>query len=61
MKKCNGVIPPCGDGCALAGYGFVMVQDTGCLYDYESALITGTVFPDLCYPRGKYGPNEILC
>ena len=60
MKICNGVIPPCGEDCALPGYGFVMVQDTESFYDYGSAMMTGTVFPAPCYPRGKYGPNEIL-
>ncbi|MBQ1501285.1 MAG: hypothetical protein IIZ45_01545 [Firmicutes bacterium] len=58
MKACVGVKSPCGDDCALPGYGFVMVQDVTRVYDYESALFTGTAFPDLCYPKGKYGPNE---
>ena len=60
MKVCTGAAWPCGDACPLVGYGFVMVQDTDRMYDYESAFITGTIFPELSYHRGKYGPNEIF-
>ncbi len=58
MKECPGIAMPCGDNCPRVGYGFVPIQDVNRFYDYESALITGSVFPDLIYPKGKYGPRE---
>lgn len=58
MTECAGVALPCGDGCPRAGYAFVPVQDVDRFYDYESAFTSGTVFPDLSIPKGKYGPGE---
>ena len=59
--KCSGIVMPCGEnGCMRPAYGFVAVQDVDRFYDYESALMCGTVFPDLVYPWGKDGPMEIL-
>ena len=60
MKECPGVVMPCGDQCMSVGYGFVMIQDPIRIYDYASALMCGTIFPDLNIPKGKYGPNENL-
>jgi len=60
MHMCPGIIMPCQDSCPLPAYGFVAVQDVNRFYDYESAFITGTVFPDLSIPWGKYGPKEML-
>ena len=48
---CNGAIP-------RVGYAFVPVQVASEYYDHESAFICGTIFPELCIPKGKYGPNE---
>lgn len=58
MKTCPGIIMPCGKDCPKAGYAFVPLQDVERFFDYESAFLTGTVFPDLSIPWGKYGPNE---
>lgn len=58
--KCSGAVMPCGNGCAKVAYGFVMVQDVDRFYDYESAFVSGTIFPDLAIPQGQYGPNEIF-
>ena len=55
---CPGIVMPCEGGCMRAGYGFVPIQDVNRFFDYESALISGTVFPDLAIPYGKYGPKE---
>ena len=60
MKACPGIIMPCGDKCMAAGYGFVVIQDPIRIYDYASALMCGSVFPDLVIPKGKYGPKETL-
>lgn len=49
---------PCEDGCIKPAYAFVAMPEVTRFYDYESALIAGTVFPDLCIPKGKYGPKE---
>lgn len=57
-QDCAGVLMPCADGCIKAGYAFVGVQDVDRFYDYESAFVSGTVFPDLSIPKGKYGPME---
>ena len=57
-QSCSGVIMPCADGCVKAGYAFVATQDVARFYDYESAFVSGTVFPDLSIPKGKYGPME---
>ncbi len=58
MENCPGIIMPYADNCPRAAYAFVPVQDAVRFFDYESAFITGTVFPDLSIPKGKYGPNE---
>lgn len=58
MEKCSGIIMPCGDNCPSPGYAYVPVQDVSRFFDYESAFISGTVFPDLSIPKGKYGPRE---
>ena len=60
MKKCPGIIIPCGDGCPRAGYSLIAVQNADGFYDYESAFLTGTIFPALSLPQGKYGPGEIF-
>jgi len=58
MSFCNGGSSPCGDGCMKPGYSFVPCQQVNRFYDYESAFLCGTVFPDLCILKGKYGPKE---
>ena len=58
MKECPGIVMPCGDKCPIVGYGFVPIQDVERIYDYAAAFLAGTVFPDLCIPKGKYGPCE---
>jgi len=40
------------------GYAFVIVQVVTQYYDPASAMMCGTIFPDLCIPKGKYGPME---
>lgn len=56
--ECPNVALPCGENCINPGYGFVAIQKVQRFYDYEAALVSGSVFPDLVYPKGKYGPNE---
>ncbi len=58
MKECTGIIMPCRNGCMKAGYAYVPPQDVKRFFDYQSAFACGTIFPDLCLPQGKYGPNE---
>ena len=58
MITCPDIQQPCGDGCMKAGYAYVPRQSVNRFYDYESALLCGTMFPDLVLPKGKYGPNE---
>lgn len=57
-KKCPEICHPCGEDCPKAGYAFVPVQEVTRYYDYESGLACGTIFPELCIPKGKYGPKE---
>jgi len=58
MKECPGVAMPCGENCMNPAYGFVMIQEPMRIYDYASGLTCGTIFPDLVFPKGKYGPKE---
>ncbi len=58
MSACPDVIMPCGVDCIRAGYGFVAIQNPTRVYEYASALVAGTIFPDLSIPKGKYGPKE---
>ena len=58
MKACSGIAMPCDGDCMKAGYSYVPPQRVDFFYDYESALMSGTVFPDLAIPKGKYGPKE---
>jgi len=58
MKECEGIVMPCPNGCMKVGYAYVPLQDVKRFYDYRSAFVCGTIFPDLCIPKGKYGPNE---
>lgn len=53
-----GVSLPCPGQCLRAGYGFVPMQDVERFFNYESAFVSGTVFPDLSIPKGQYGPGE---
>ncbi|MDO4733270.1 MAG: spore coat associated protein CotJA [Bacillota bacterium] len=41
-----------------AAYAYVPMQKVNRFYDYESGLLCGSIFPDLIFPKGKYGPNE---
>lgn len=58
MMNCPDIKAPCSDGCMRPGYAYVPPQNVTRFYDYESAFLSGTMFPDLVYPKGKYGPNE---
>ena len=49
---------PCTEGCVSVGYAYVPPQDVDRFYDYESALLSGSIFPDLIIPKGSYGPKE---
>ena len=60
-EKCADIIMPCGDSCMKAGYAFVPIQNVNRFYDFQSAMVAGTVFPDLNMPKGKYGPKENAC
>lgn len=57
-KNCPLIESICGDKCPSAAYAFVPRQKVSRFYDYESALICGSIFPDLVIPKGKYGPCE---
>ena len=37
------------------GYAFVKVQKFGKVYDFDTALDRGTLFPELDLPLGVYG------
>ena len=54
----TGASNPCSKGCITVGYAYTPPQCVERFYDYESALIVGTVFPDLLIPKGEYGPKE---
>ena len=54
----NGAADPCPEGCISVGYAYTPPQCVERFYDYGSALISGTVFPDLVIPKGEYGPKE---
>ena len=54
----SGAANPCAEGCLSVGSTFTPPQCVERFYDYESALISGTVFPDLVIPKGRYGPKE---
>lgn len=58
MSACSNITMPCKDGCMRPGYAYVPAQKVNSFYDYESAFLCGTIFPDLVLPKGKYGPNE---
>ena len=45
MITCPDIQQPCGDGCMKAGYAYVPRQSVNRFYDYESALLCGTMFP----------------
>ena len=49
----SGAANPCSEGCLSVGYTFTPPQCVERFYDYESALISGTVFPDLVIPKGR--------
>ena len=51
---------PCPDGCISVGYTYTPPQCVERFYDYASALVSGTVFPDLVITKGAYGPNESI-
>ena len=53
-----GAADPCSDGCMSVGYAYTPPQCVERFFDYESALISGTVFPDLLIAKGDYGPKE---
>ncbi|MEG2213136.1 MAG: spore coat associated protein CotJA, partial [Clostridiales bacterium] len=57
-ETCQGVRMPCAEGCMKAAYAFVPIQDVDRFYDFQSAMLAGTIFPDLHIPKGKYGPRE---
>lgn len=60
-ETCSEIIMPCSDSCMKAGYAFVPIQNVNRFYDFQSAMVAGTVFPDLNIPKGKYGPKENIC
>lgn len=55
---CQNAVSPCGEGCMRSAYAFVPVQRVTRFFDYRSALVSGTLFPDLVIPKGSYGPKE---
>ncbi len=59
MADCNSYYPLCAGMCLGLGYSYVPLQKVDRFYDYPSALACGSLFPDLCIPIGKYGPNEL--
>ncbi len=58
MENCNDIKMPCDSNCPKAGYAFIPIQQVNRYYDYDSGLLTGTIFPDLYIAKGKYGPKE---
>ena len=40
------------------GYASVPLQKVEKIYDTPTAFTQGTLFPELNYPQGKYGPLE---
>ena len=55
---CQNAASPCGEGCMRSAYAFVPVQVVTRFFDYRSALVSASLFPDLVIPKGSYGPNE---
>lgn len=41
--------------CGCLGYGYVPIQQLDCVYDVDSALMSGTLFPDLDLTIDEYG------
>lgn len=41
--------------CGCVGYGYVPIQELECVYDVETALCSGTVFPELDLDISEYG------
>lgn len=42
-------------GCGCLGYGYVPVQELTCVYDCNSAIKNGTLFPELDLDICEYG------
>ena len=40
------------------GYAYVQPQKVEKIYDTPTAFVQGTLFPELNFPQGKYGPGE---
>lgn len=55
---CQNAVSPCADGCMRTAYAFVPLQKVTRFYDYRSALVSASLFPDLIIPKGSYGPKE---
>lgn len=41
--------------CGCLGYGYVPIQELKCVYDTDSALCSGTIFPELDLNICEYG------
>lgn len=41
--------------CGCIGYGYVPVQELNCVYDTDTAICSGTVFPELDLDICEYG------
>lgn len=41
--------------CGCVGYGFVPVQQLNCVYETDTALDSGTLFPELDLTIDEYG------
>lgn len=41
--------------CGCLGYGYVPIQTLNCVYDTDSAISCGTVFPELSLDIHQYG------
>ena len=41
--------------CGCLGYGYVPVQELSCVYDYDCALMNGSIFPELDLDISEYG------
>lgn len=60
MSENNGNIKPSPPSCpypscGCLGYGYVPIQQFDCVYDMDTALTSGTLFPELDLTIEEYG------
>ena len=58
VTVCENAANPCNEGCLRTAYAYVPPQQVTRFYDYRSALVSASLFPDLIIPKGSYGPKE---